>query len=74
VAEVELSCACCGQEQCPSCWADGEDALCGTCRGRAWDDVAPEESVVPIGLLVGDEDEAATGALSLSKMMLSWSA
>ncbi len=74
MGDVEVSCGCCGQEQCRSCWADGEDALCGTCRGRAWDDVAPEESVVPIGLLVGDEDEAATDGAPLPKLMLSWSA
>ncbi|MCA1674374.1 MAG: hypothetical protein LC799_20020 [Actinobacteria bacterium] len=56
-ADVELSCECCGQEQCRSCWSDGDGTLCGACRGRAWDDVPPEDSVSPAGLLLGDDEE-----------------
>lgn len=55
-ADVELYCECCGQEQCRSCWADGDGALCGACRGRAWDDLPPEESVSPVGLLLADDE------------------
>ena len=55
-AAVELRCDCCGQEQCRSCWADGDHGLCGACRGRVWDDVPPEESVMPVGLLAGYDD------------------
>jgi hypothetical protein len=58
-ADVELSCECCGQEQCRSCWAEGDGALCGACRGRAWDEVPPEDSVSPVGLLLGDDEEWA---------------
>ncbi len=28
------------------------------CEGRAWDDVPPEQSAVPSGLLLGDEELA----------------
>jgi hypothetical protein len=57
-AQVELYCECCAQELCRSCWAEGDNAFCGTCRGRAWDDVPPEPSAVPSGLLLGDEELA----------------
>ena len=56
-ADVERSCECCGQEQCRSCWADGDGALCGGCRGRSWDEVPPEDSVTPVGLLVADDEQ-----------------
>jgi len=54
--DVELSCECCGQGQCRTCWADGDETLCGACRGRAWDDVPPEDAVSPVGLLLGDDE------------------
>jgi len=56
-ADAELHCECCGQEQCRSCWADGAGDLCGACRGRAWDDVPPEDSVSPMGLLLGEDEQ-----------------
>ena len=58
-AQVELYCECCAQELCRSCWDEGDNAFCGACRGRAWDDVLPEEAAVPAGLLLGDEDLVA---------------
>jgi len=56
-ADVEICCDCCGQELCRSCWSDGDGGLCGPCRGRAWDDVPPEDSVSPVGLLLGDDEQ-----------------
>ncbi len=50
IAEVALYCEGCGQELCRSCWADGDNAFCGGCRRRSWEDIGPE-----VGLLLADE-------------------
>ena len=48
--DVASYCECCGQELCQRCWGRGDEALCGGCRGGAWEEAARAEEV-PVGLL-----------------------